>query len=66
MLELLKDVRAELWLCRTKDGAGPYDATVKPRLDIAISKLEQQERCDDHCYSLQTIRKPVPAGTIPL
>lgn len=40
LLAVLKDAREELRLCREKDWSGPYDPTLKGRIDAAIAKAE--------------------------
>lgn len=40
LLAVLKDAREELRLLREKDDCGPYDPTLRGRIDIAIAAAE--------------------------
>jgi len=40
LLATLKDAREELRLLREKDGCGPYDPTLKGRIDAVITQAE--------------------------
>ncbi len=37
LVAALRDAREELALCRAKDGAGPYDPTLRGRIDAALA-----------------------------
>lgn len=44
LVSVLLDAREELRLCREKDRAGPYDPTLKARIDAAIRNATTEAR----------------------